>query len=389
MAAAPHLFDEPFVASPELALVDGDLAAQLREDIRSGAEFHPRAPVRPEFRLLHPVTDTADVSADTAVAPEPEFAVDDGVHDSADVLLEVDPIVVALEPPPASTEVADAPEHPKDVVPADDPLVEDVATDGEMVDVEAAAIALDVPADGDEISELPNDVVLADDLLVEDVVVTADVLETEPVADALDGEPVAPAIDETPELPDYVVLTDDVFVADLAVEAEVAEAPEQVAPRDGAVEVEPVAVESLPAQPGVDESLEPLDDAVSTEETVAEVGGTAFLGLALEEAPASEASSLPDYVVLPEDSLEADAPVGADQSTSDYPELPDLGLASEALEETDAALRRIREQFTTKEACPSKRRLRRRFTIVTGLGAMAAVAALAVNVQLGVIALGF
>ena len=392
VAAAPHLFDEPFVASPELALVDEDLAAQLREDIRSGEEFRPRASVRPEFRLLHPVADAAEVGADPAVAAEPELAAD-AVHDAEDVLPEVDPIVVALETLPASPEVADAPESLNDVVLTDDLLVENVAVDDEVLEVETDAVALDVRSDVDEVPELPDDALPADDLLVEDVAVDDEVLEVEADAVALD---IPWDVDQASEPPDYVVLT-DVVVEDFASEdevAEVVELPEGIVPHDEAVEVEvvdvePGAVEVLPAPSEVDEAPELPDYVVTTEETAAEVGATALLG-GLVQLPVSEAPSLPDYVILPEDSPAADtAPVGAEQTTSDYPELPDLGQASEALEETDAALRRIREQLTTKEARPRKRRLRRRFTIASGLGAIAAVAAFGVNAQLGVNVLGF
>ena len=229
VAAAPHLFDDFLVASPELALVDVDLAAQLREDIRTGEEFRPRVVARPEFGLLNPVE----------LAGEVGEAVEDVV------------------------------ELPEYVVPHDD-------------------VALDV----------------------------------EPVVVALDIAAAPPVVDELPELPDYVI------------------APEEL----------PNEIEE----------------------------GTAFLDVASAPPAPDEVLDLPDYVVR------ADDLVVEEPSTSDYPVLPDLGEASEALEETDVALRKIREQLASEEPSPRHRRLRRGFVAASGLGAVAALAVFAVDVQLGV-----
>jgi len=229
VAAAPHVFDDALVASPELALVDVDLAAQLREDIRTGEEFRPRTVARPELHLVF----SAEVAEDDAT-------------------------------------VEDVVELPEYLVPHEDDEV--------VVDVEPVVVALDVPA-------------------------------------------APPVADEPSELPDYVV------------------APEEV-PHD--------------------------------------VGGSTTL-FDVAPAPAPEdVSELPDYVVRADD-LVVDQPV-----TSDYPVLPDLGEASVALEETDVALRKIREQFASEETSPRHRRLRRGFIAASGLGAIAALAVFAVDLQLGV-----
>jgi hypothetical protein len=242
VAAAPHLFDDSLLVSPELALVDVELAAQLRADIRTGAEFRPRAGTRPEFRLLHPVEIGDELGEDDTAVDDvdelPEYVVP---HD--EIAIEVDPIVVALEVPPAP------------------PMVEDLS-----------------------------------------------------------------------ELPDYIV------------------APEESGDEIG--------------------------------------GGTAFLGVVLDPPALTEVSELPDYVVLDEplgvaDVPEADAS-GAEPTTSDYPELPDLGASSEVLEESDVALRKIREQLASEAPSPRHRRLRRGFIAASGLGAFAALAVFAVDVQQGV-----
>jgi hypothetical protein len=238
VAAAPHLFDDSLLVSPELALVDVELAAQLRADIRTGAEFRPRAGTRPEFRLLHPVEIGDDDMTIGDVDELPEYIVPQG-----EIAIEVDPIVVALDVQPAP------------------PMLEDLS-----------------------------------------------------------------------ELPDYIV------------------APEESGDEIG--------------------------------------GGTAFLGVVLDPPALTEVSDLQDYVVLDErlgvaDVPEADAS-GAEPTTSDYPELPDLGASSEVLEESDVALRKIREQLASEGPSPRRRRLRRGFIAASGLGAFAALAVFAVDVQQGV-----
>lgn len=229
VAAAPHLFDDLLVASPELALVDVDLAAQLREGIRTGEDFRPRDVARPEFRLVY-----SDEVANGNPPVEHVF------------------------------------ELPECVVPRDDDVV---------VDVEPVVVALDIPA-------------------------------------------TPPVVDPVSELPDYVV------------------APEEL----------PHEVER-PA---------------------------AFLGVALDSPPApDDVSELPDYIVRSDDLV-------VDEPTSDYPALPDLGEASVALEETDEALRKIREQLSSEETSRRRPRLRRGFIAASGLGAVAALTVFAVDQQLGV-----
>ena len=104
---------------------------------------------------------------------------------------------------------------------------------------------------------------------------------------------------------------------------------------------------------------------------------------------AADEADLPDYVVLA-DSAETLPGLGLaveeEPTMSDYPVLPDLGEASEALEETDAALRKIREHFGS-EGSDRRRRLRRGFVVASGLGAVVAVAVFAVDVGLEVVAL--
>ena len=66
-----------------------------------------------------------------------------------------------------------------------------------------------------------------------------------------------------------------------------------------------------------------------------------------------------------------------------YPVLPSPRSGEEAIEETDAALRQIRERMVD-EPSPRKTRLRRRFTVASGASVVFAVGVLAVDVQLHV-----
>jgi hypothetical protein len=220
VAAAPLLIDDPPVASPELALVDAGLAAQLRVELTSGEAFRPREVARPGYLML-----LADVGA-----PEPAPSVVD--------------------------------EHPPLQVAA--------------VDVMPVYVVL------------PDE---SDDLDLED---------EDPDADETFDSPVPPApVEEVEELPDYIVRS----------------------------------------------------------------GESAF------PAAVTEAS------------------VDQAQPISDYPVLPDLNERSDALDETDAALRRIREQMVVPggESSTPRSRVRRRFAIVSGFGLATALAAVAVDVQLGVL----
>jgi hypothetical protein len=210
VAAAPLLFDDPPIASPELALVDADLAAQLRGDLSIGEAFRPRAVPRPE---------------------SPSLAFDAVVRELAD------------EQPPA-----DEQEEP--------PVT--------------------------ELDELP----------------------------------------EYDELPDYIVRNDD-HVADLVPD-------DVVLSRD-----------------------EPADVVVPAE---LEIVSTATGEASFDDA----------------------------HSSSDYPVLPDLDERRDALDETDAALRRIREQMGVTPTAQRTPRVRRRFTVCVGVCAAGALAAFAADVQLGV-----
>jgi hypothetical protein len=295
VAAAPHLFDDRPIASPELALVDFDLAEQLRADMPSSEPFRPREVVRPAYLSL-----VFDVDA-----PEPAQA----------------ELPVPVE------------EH-------------------------------DWPA-ADVVELVPAYVVVAADEDVDDVAL--DDHDAPHVAESFDDS-VQALVAPTDELPDYIVARDEVPF-DVV--------PEDVLPSDGAVldeEVGGYVPEGivLPVLPTLEEPAEALPDYIVREdEPVVDI--------------------FPEYVVLADDVRVDDGPTNdgeasADdaQSSSDYPVLPDLDDRRDALEETEAALRKIRDNMGVPSTARRARRLRRRFTVATGLCAVTALAVYAAEVELGV-----
>ena len=71
-------------------------------------------------------------------------------------------------------------------------------------------------------------------------------------------------------------------------------------------------------------------------------------------------------------------------TVTDYPTLPSSGDLDEAIEETDATLRRMREHLTSDEPSQPPRRVSRFVTVTAGICAVGAVAVLAADTQLGV-----
>jgi hypothetical protein len=299
VAAAPHLFDDPPIASPELALVDFDLAEQLRADMPSSEPFRPRDVARPTYLSL-----VFDVDAPEPAEDELPVPVDE--HDwPADDVVELAPAYVA----------------PAYVVVADDEDVDDVALD----DHDAADVAKSF------------------------------------------DEAVLPALVEpTDELPDYIVARNEVPLA---------VAPESALPTDVLDEEVGGHVPEgivLPVLPTLEEPAEALPDyIVRDDEPVVDV--------------------VPEYVVLADDvrvddGLPNDGEASADdaQPSSDYPFLPDLDERSDALEETEAALRKIRENMGVPSTARRTRRVRRRFTVAAGLCVVTALAVYAAEIELGV-----
>ena len=96
-------------------------------------------------------------------------------------------------------------------------------------------------------------------------------------------------------------------------------------------------------------------------------------------AESRESEGLPDLDYRVE--VVDQPPAPTEQTRSHYPVLPEPG--EEAMDETDAALRLIREHMT-EELPASERKLRRRFILASGVSALCAVGVLALDVQLQV-----
>src|SRR5262245_40966852 len=77
VGAAPHLFDDALIASPELALVDGDLAEQLRAAIVPGDAFRPRPIARPDHELRYDNVVELPRSPELLSVDETEVAAED------------------------------------------------------------------------------------------------------------------------------------------------------------------------------------------------------------------------------------------------------------------------------------------------------------------------
>jgi hypothetical protein len=295
VAAAPHLFDDRPIASPELALVDFDLAKQLRADMPSSEPFRPREVVRPAYLSL-----VFDVDAPEPAQAELPVPVDEHDWPAADVVELVPPAYVVVAADEDVDDVAlddhDAPDVAESF---DDSLPAVVAPTDELPDYIVAR-------------EVPFDVVAEDVLASDGVVLDKEVGGYVPEGIVL---PVLPTLEQPAEaLPDYIVRDD-----------------------------------------------EPIVDI------------------------------FPEYVVLADDvrvddGLPTDGEASADdaESSSDYPVLPDLDDRSDALEETEAALRKIRENMGVPSTARRTRRVRRRFTVATGLCAVTVLAVYAAEVELGV-----
>ena len=105
------------------------------------------------------------------------------------------------------------------------------------------------------------------------------------------------------------------------------------------------------------------------------------------EAESGDAHQLDDdYIVEVDDYIVEvieHTPEQSQRTSSHYPVLPAPEPYEEAIEETDAALRQIRERMVD-EVPARKTRLRRRFTVASGASVVVALCVLAVDVQLQV-----
>jgi hypothetical protein len=140
----------------------------------------------------------------------------------------------------------------------------------------------------------------------------------------------------------------------------------------------PVEDSSMRPRERFEEAPPAFEDDTPVQREVADEGG---------HAEAGDADQLHDYIV---DSIEH-TPAQSQRTSSHYPVLPapEVERYEEAIEETDAVLRRIRTRLTDEspasdESPAPERKLRRRFILGSGAGAVCVLGLGAVDVQLQV-----
>lgn len=355
--AAPQLLDDALFASPELALVDSQLAAQLRAEIVPGEAFQPRLVDRGEHGLRY---DKVIVFSSPVDPPPDEPTADATIAAGQTDVIVVDALVEPCRP--NLSPVAD---------------IALAATDERLVEGVAEVDYLALPEPSLEPERAPDPVGAT----------SAGVVWEDPLLGfALDPTPT-----DASELPDYVIRGDDVGMPRKPPRTD-SDAVEDLTGTDGegvgVLEVvsDPVHSSDVPSLAAYDAENDRFveDGLVSSEYAPWELAQV--VSTDIEDVP-PEVPAVPredaDVPDLPEYVVGADARVEEEPVSLEYPVLPDLALASAALEETDAALRRIREQLVSEETTGKGLRLRRRFTIASGFGALGAMAVFAVDVQQG------
>ena len=143
------------------------------------------------------------------------------------------------------------------------------------------------------------------------------------------------------------------------------------------VEEAPTAIEEVPT--AVEEAPTVIEEDEPAEQ---DLGGVLGRAVPREVEPFGN----DDYIVEVIDDdyiVEVSDDTSAQHANPHYPVLPSPKSGQEGIEETDAALRQIRERMVD-EPSPHKTRLRRRFTVASGASVVFAVGVLAVDVQLHV-----
>ena len=370
MSAATVAFGEPPIASPELALVDSALAAELRRTLPD-----PAARQAPPTRQESAVTESRTLSLVVVPEPAPEIVEPDTTPDAHE-----DPVVVVEAVAVTAPEAEDLSEErlAEQVVGLLDRVEEQLSTDAavETVALDVGSIEFaDVPADD------CTDLIVGH---VDEVPVAADeVPETTPEAFTEESDhTLEPVIAE--------VAADDLVIAhDVEVPVAVAEVPEPA----------PAVLEARVVEPFDHVAVE--DDVVAGTDDL--IVGYAETAAAIYEAPEPAAAVLEAQVVDAVDPVDAeddavhgscdDLIVGfgaetsqADERTSAYPMLPVPAEGFDTTAETDEALRSIQNRLTGKQTTTApKRRFRRRFTLMSGVVGVASVAVLAAQQYGGIL----
>jgi hypothetical protein len=159
--------------------------------------------------------------------------------------------------------------------------------------------------------------------------------------------------------------------------------PEEVEPRDAEQLDDPDL--PWPALEEDDREGSTLHVPARVEEAPASIGGVPVSDQSsvLDERRGAVRGDEPllvdDLIITPPEQT----PAEEEQTRSHYPVLPAPEPDAEAIDAADAAFRRIRERLTETHEKPSRtRRIRRRFTLASGVVAACAVAALGADLQL-------
>jgi hypothetical protein len=158
---------------------------------------------------------------------------------------------------------------------------------------------------------------------------------------------------------------------------QVEEAPTAIEEAPTAIEEVPTAVEEVPT--AVEEAPTVIEEDEPAEQ---DLGGVLGRAVPREVEPFGN----DDYIVEVIDDdyiVEVSDDTSAQHANPHYPVLPSPKSGQEGIEETDAALRQIRERMVD-EVPARKTRLRRRFTVASGASVVVALCVLAVDVQLQV-----
>lgn len=212
------------------------------------------------------------------------------------------------------------------------------------------------------------------ELALVDAALAAELRQTLRVPSEIDVRPQLVAVDEgpvEPTLADELIIVPDAAPLVAPVSVEVSdEAPTEAALADDPI-LEPTEHLVWPAVP---DAPEPMAPAASPADEL----------IIFPDAPtpaAPVAVHEDDAVPPPASEHDGDEPEEPDDVRSDYPVLP--ALDARTTEETDAVLRRIREQIATAEPRARRRRVRRSFVVASGLAAACAIAAVVTEIQLG------
>jgi hypothetical protein len=134
-----------------------------------------------------------------------------------------------------------------------------------------------------------------------------------------------------------------------------------------------------------DVALDPVTEAVAAVADLPDYVIAPVPGAVVVTAADVTTEDVPEFDAVPERTEENisqtdDAePTSTPAPSATFPTLPSLDLRQDALDDTDTALRKIRDQLGVDARSGERPRLRRRFVVLGGIAAIAALTALAAD----------